>query len=45
MIFGSGAPPGPNERVLPDSVLSFPTPSEMLVMGVEAPSFFSTARN
>ena len=45
MIFGSAAPPGPYDKVDPDFVSSLPTPSAMLVTGVAAPSFFSTARN
>ena len=45
MIFGSGAPPGPNDSVVPDAVLSSPTPSAMLVTRVLAPSLRSTAMN
>ena len=37
MIFGSGAPPGPNDSVVPEAVLSSPTPTAMLVTRVLAP--------
>ena len=43
MILGRGAPPGPYDSVVPDFVLSSPTPSATLVMGVAAPSLWSTA--
>src|SRR5215831_14479456 len=43
MIFGSGAPPGPYDSVVPDWVLSSPTPTAMLVTRVLAPRLRSTA--
>ena len=43
MILGSGAPPGPNDSVTPESLAALPTPSETLVTGVEEPRPFSTA--
>ena len=45
MIFGSGTPPVPYDRVTPDSVPSSPTPSATLARSVSAPRPFSTARN
>src|SRR5262245_27338615 len=43
MTFGSGAPPGPYDSVWPTCVVSSPTPTDMLVTRVLAPSLRSTA--
>ena len=43
MTLGRGAPPGPNDSVVPGCVLSSPTPTAMLVTRVAAPSLRSTA--